>query len=269
MFVVNQVFTHQGFVDYLKSISIPLWAKFIVVHNTSEPDVALYQKWVQRGNPTPDQWLKNLTSFYAGKGWSGGPHLFIPPTPDTILVMNDLRRPGVHTPSWNRFSIGVETVGEFEREQFAGTPTEDNLVFALARLHEKLGINPLPYSLGESGLHFHKEDKATTHRTCPGHNMDKASLVSNVVKAMGGTVSEPEQPVDTHLHVPIASQEADTHGMSVQELTSMKWLQTMLNRWKPGLSLTVDGVRGPRTDEAVRTFQQDQGLTVDGIAGPG
>lgn len=268
MQVVARKFTHAGFKTYLDGLKITPWAKFVVVHNTSSPDIKLYtQDWMKRPTDkwSPELWLRNLVSYYSGMGWSGGPHLFIPPTPDTILVLNSLLVHGVHTPSWNNFSFGVETVGEFEREAF-GDPTRDNLVAALAMLHQKTGLTPLPYSLGVRGLHFHKEDHATTHRTCPGRNMVKDDLVNRVTAAMGQDVPIPQDP---HTHdVPIASQAADTNGMSIQELTSVKWLQSMLNRWNSKLGLATDGVRGKNTMDATKSFQTAEHLTVDGIAGP-
>lgn len=43
-------------------------------------------------------------------------------------------------------------------------------------------------------------------------------------------------------------------------------LQAALN--KLGFSLAVDGIFGPKTEEAVRRFQSKNGLSVDGICGP-
>jgi peptidoglycan hydrolase-like protein with peptidoglycan-binding domain len=49
--------------------------------------------------------------------------------------------------------------------------------------------------------------------------------------------------------------------------TVVRRLQRALRR-TPDLGITVDGIFGPETEEAVRSFQQGAGLTVDGIVGP-
>lgn len=46
---------------------------------------------------------------------------------------------------------------------------------------------------------------------------------------------------------------------------SVKWLQYELN--KSGYTLAVDGVYGPKTFEAVKKYQMDNGLASDGITG--
>lgn len=269
MQIVARKFSHSEFETYLKSLVITPWAKFVVVHNTSVPDIALYKKWESREgkykNWTPEQWLKNLMSFYANQGWNGGPHLFIPPTPDTILVLNSLAVRGTHTPSWNAFSYGVETVGEFEREPF-DDPTRDNLVTALAMLHKRFNLLPDNFLLGVRGLHFHKEDEATTHKTCPGRNIVKASLVVRVLGAMRHDVAPAEIP---HTHeVPIAAQEADTSNMNYVELSSIQWFQAALNQWDPSLELVITGVRDTKTVDATKQFQISNNLVADGVAGP-
>jgi peptidoglycan hydrolase-like protein with peptidoglycan-binding domain len=202
-------------------------------------------------------------------GWSGGPHLCIPPTPDTILVLNSLLVHGTHTPSWNSFSFGVETVGEFEREPFGGA-TKDNLVAALAMLHQKCGFDPADYHLGQKGLHFHKEDRATTHKSCPGKNMIKSELVQAVQTAMGKHPVELPEPVQVpHTHdVPLASQEADTSKLNAIELTSVYWLQAALNQWHPSLHLVLNGNYDTPTETAIRQFQIIYDLRNDGVGGP-
>jgi peptidoglycan hydrolase-like protein with peptidoglycan-binding domain len=52
-------------------------------------------------------------------------------------------------------------------------------------------------------------------------------------------------------------------GDSGQEV---KVLQMKLN--KVGANLLVDGQFGPRTDQAVRTFQTVKNITPDGVVGP-
>lgn len=153
--------------------------RFVVVHNTSAPDLAMYAGHWNRPHPiTDEQWMQNLVGFYRDtQHWSAGPHLFV--TPRSICAFTPLNHPGVHSPSWNSVSWGIETVGEFERDSFDG-PIRDNLVAALGILHAKAGLQLMPYQTGVRGLHFHKEDPRTTHKSCPGRNMVKPDLIQRV-----------------------------------------------------------------------------------------
>jgi outer membrane protein OmpA-like peptidoglycan-associated protein len=47
----------------------------------------------------------------------------------------------------------------------------------------------------------------------------------------------------------------------------VRWVQSSLNRIL-GLKLAVDGVMGPKTRSAIRSFQRKQGLAADGVVGP-
>lgn len=243
---------------YLPTIKFNGWTpNFIVVHNTSVPDQKLYREWHSRSNWTMEQWGKNLASYYAGKGWQC-PHAFV--GYDGVLILNDLTHPGTHSPSWNKFSWGVETVAEFDKEPFENG-VRDNLVATLGLLHSRIGLNPADYKLGVRGLHFHKEDVATTHKDCPGKNLVKAQLVKDVLEYMNKDEGQ-------HLHIPEAVHLEDTFSLSLYEATDNKWLQAMLNL-KTKTGLLVDGNVGSKTKQAVVNFQRIAGLKViDGIAGP-
>ncbi len=252
--------TVAAFENYLDGVIFNGWSpKFVVVHNTSSPDDHLYQQWLMRPNWTHEQWLRNLKSYYVGLGWSGMPHLFV--ARDGIGVGNPLNTRGTHAPSWNTVSWGVETVAEFEREPFTGT-IRDNLIGAVAALHTRVGLNPADYKEGVRGIHFHKEDPLTTHKSCPGDNLEKPQFVHDVVVAMQG--SNP----GGHIDAPMASHEADTSHLTEEELTSRAWIQKTLNALGASPPLKVDGVIGPATKGAVKLYQAQHGLTVDGIAGP-
>lgn len=178
--IVGKSFTPDQFAAHVAGLKFNAWRpRFCVVHNTSAPDTKTWQGWQARKPPiTDEKWMQNLVGYYRDEeGWNSGPHLFV--TPGAINVFSPLTGPGTHSPSWNAFTWGIETVGEFERDPFTGQ-VRDNLIAALAILHAAAGLQPRPYELGVRGLHFHKEDRATTHKSCPGRNMVKADLVAAV-----------------------------------------------------------------------------------------
>lgn len=267
MNLVIKSFTIEEFKNYVDTINLDAWKpKFPVVHNTSAPTQAQYKGWHSRPGWTPEQWGRNLASYYAGLGWNGCPHLFV--GFDKILVLNSLNAHGTHTPSWNKISWGIEAAAEFDNEPF-DDGVKTNLIAAIAILCHKAEFNPAEYQLGVSGIHFHKEDHGTTHTHCPGKNLVKADFVAAVVDYMNvnfGTkiIAPAFEPVHVTIRDAVAT--ADTNHMSIEELTSIKWVQVQLNRL--GEKLIVDGSVGKKTKEAVQRFQHKMWLTADGIAGP-
>jgi hypothetical protein len=244
---------------YVADIRLNAWRpSFVVVHNTSVPTAKLYAQWQTKPNWSGEQWMRNLESYYKGMGWQAGPHLFV--AADKVWAFTPLFAQGTHSPAWNSLSWGVETVGEFENEPFAGD-VRANLVSALATIHSFAGLHPSDYAIGVRGLHFHKEDPITTHKSCPGRNMIKVDLVLDVETEMqarnGGSHSEISNKV----------QAARTDKLvSKGELTDDNWLQERLNVY--GAELQLNGVLDDATKLAVLDFQKSHGLKADGIPGP-
>jgi len=162
-----KAYTPAAFITYVESLLFLNWRpSLIVVHNTQIPTFA---DW--HSVPGPER-LRNLVSYYENeKGWSGGPHVFV--ADDVIWTGTPLTVPGVHSPSWNGVSWGVETVGDYNKEPM-NPAVFQNLASAVATLCDVIGLQPM------SAIRFHKEDPLTTHKHCPGVNLNKSSLISLV-----------------------------------------------------------------------------------------
>lgn len=163
---ILEQFAPLDFDDYVRSLNFGAWRpSFIVVHNTAVPNVA------QRPHGFTRTHMNNLVSFYRDtQKWSAGPHAFV--DQNGIWVFSPLTSPGVHSPSWNHSSWGIETLGDYAHDAFAD-PIRENLIAGLTSLHRVLGLSP-------TGLRFHKEDPLTTHKTCPGPALDKAALIADI-----------------------------------------------------------------------------------------
>lgn len=256
MFIVDKFVNIEEFDAHVASLQFGAWKpSFVVVHNTSAPTLANYAEWRahpdKHGNWTPEQWGKNLASYYSGMGWSAGPHAFV--CPDGVLLFTPFTQRGTHSPSWNSVSWGIETVGEFESEPF-DNGSRTNLIAALGILHKAIGLSP-------QTMRFHKEDPKTTHRSCPGRNMVKAVLIMDVNAYID------KDTVGEHIDIPLAVNTADTSALNSDQLNGIIWLQSGLSRLGFG-PLAVDNKLGPATKAAVSAFQKANGLVVDGIPGP-
>ena len=164
--IVGQSFSPDQFDQYIAGLSFNTWRpQFVVLHNTGAPTLA---QWHSVPGATR---MANLESYYRDQmKWSAGPHLFV--ADDLIWVFTPLTVPGVHSPSWNLISWGVEMVGDFDKENFAD-PQKNNVFRALAALHSTLGLHP-------DTLRLHREDPKTTH-ACPGSNITKADVIEQTV----------------------------------------------------------------------------------------
>ncbi|GAC1497167.1 MAG: hypothetical protein NVS1B13_26920 [Flavisolibacter sp.] len=170
--IVNKSFSPYEFEAYVSSLTFEPdgWKpKFVVLHNTQNPSLA------DDPDGFTNQKILNLQSYYRDdQHWSGGPHLFI--DDNAIWVFTPLTVPGVHSPSWNAVSWGVEMLGDYDIEPFddgRGLFVHDNAIAALSVLHRALDIDPRT-------LRLHHEDPKTTHH-CPGKNVIKADVIADLM----------------------------------------------------------------------------------------
>jgi len=168
--IIGRGFASADFTAYLQTVAFSAWRpQFVVVHNTYIPNLADWH------SVAGSKRMLGLESYYRDtQKWSAGPHLFV--ADDLIWVFTPLNTPGVHSPSWNAISWGVEMVGDYSTEPF-GPAVRANAVAALAGLHELAGLDP-------HAIRFHREDPLTTHKHCPGKNLVKAELIQSIVDRM-------------------------------------------------------------------------------------
>ena len=176
--IVGKEFSPSAFADYAAHVPLDLWKpSLVVLHNTAVPTLA------QRPEGLTSAHIEDLhfyDEFQApkknGRGWSGGPHLFI--DQDGVWTFNPLDRKGVHSPSWNAKGWGVEMLGDFESEPFDsgnGLRVRTNAFAALAALFRRLDVA----TVTDENLKLHKEDPLTDH-DCPGGRVDKAKAIAAV-----------------------------------------------------------------------------------------
>lgn len=170
MNIIGKGFTPNAFAQYAANV-IPQSAwkgQFPVLHNMAPPTLAMRPQGLSAQN------MQNLASFYAGKSWHAGPHLFI--DDQLIWVFSPLTHPGVHSPAWNPISYGIEQLGDYDTDDYnagRGLAVQQNAVAAIAVLCHYAGMDT-------SSLRLHKEDPQTTHKSCPG-----ASCASRKAEIIG------------------------------------------------------------------------------------
>src|SRR5687768_10933224 len=106
--IVGKSFTQDEFDKYCHDLQWTAWRpSFIVLHNTQIPSL------VQRPSGFSPTHIKGLETYYKEtRKWFAGPHHFI--DDKKIWVFTPLTVSGTHSPSWNKFALGVEMLGDYE-----------------------------------------------------------------------------------------------------------------------------------------------------------
>jgi hypothetical protein len=177
----GKVWTIEGFAQYLNSIKAPSWAKAVCLHHTAAPSL----------NQRPDGFLakhlENLKSYYSNQlGWKSGPHLFV--DDDQVWGMTPLIETGVHASSFNRMSIGIEVLGDYDNED----PTKGRGLqcWQTTAAATKLLFDWLKLPINDKTLLFHRDDPKTT-KTCPGGKINKNWVINLIKNATQPQITAP------------------------------------------------------------------------------
>ncbi len=230
--------------------------EFPTLHNTGVPSL---KQWLNMGASPQERWGANLNAYYRRLGWHAGPHLVC--CPSYIWNLCDLEADGVSVSCWNHVTVGIEMVGNYEvgGDDFAsgdGAKVRDNAVWVLACLCETFG-----WTISDV-LHFHHECARDRH-ACPGSKVSKADIAERVNALLEAWGASPT-PVVSRLPAQASAPALGKAKSAPVDVSTVAGVQRALNTL--GFRLDVDGVDGPDTERAIRSFQLHAGIAADGVA---
>jgi len=194
-------------------------------------------------HPAHPSWdINDIHKYHRdSKGWSGiGYNYFV--TFDGRIQEGRGRNQGAHTlGGWNTKSLGVSFQGDFSKQLMTDEQVDSGaeLIASLIR-NEGLGINDV---VGHGDL---------WNTACPGKNFRMTALKNTILNELNPN-TEKEM---VKMLLKIGDRSPD-----------VKKLQENLNKLGHN-ARTADGIFGPATDKALKSFQRATGIAVDGIAGP-
>lgn len=182
--------------------------------------------------------VQDVHQWHLNNGWAGiGYHYFVRKD-GNIYTGRPENAIGAHCPGMNSRSIGICAEGAYMSETMPDVQKQAIIELSIA-IKNKYGI---------SVIGGHKEYYSTD---CPGSNYPLAEIKAAV---LSGTIVAVSTPVQNTV-------QASQGDEGVKEI--QRKLNTLLKR-----GLDVDGIPGPQTTSAIKSFQTIMGLTADGIWGP-
>ena len=167
----GRVWSPSTFKQYIQSIPLlqMVWVKGVVLHHTWLPDLAMRPQGFQA------QHIENIVDFYKQNGWNRGPHAFI--DEDQIWGMTPFDQKGIHAASFNNTHIGIEVLGNYDRDSVVtgrGLLCWQTALKCVDLLFERLAIPPTA-----SNILFHRDDPKTD-KTCPGTLVKKEWVLATL-----------------------------------------------------------------------------------------
>ncbi|WP_431209287.1 N-acetylmuramoyl-L-alanine amidase [Puia sp. P3] len=168
--IVGQHFTPAQFDQYVQTLHwITRRPSFIVLHNTAIPKLG------DLPNGFSNASMQGFVNYYRDEQhWSAGPHLFV--DDHFIWAFTPMTTPGVHSPSWNNQSIGIEMLGNYQTDDFntgRGLAVRKNAMAAITSICSVFGWT-------SQNIRLHHEDPLTDHKDCPGKFVIKTAVQTDV-----------------------------------------------------------------------------------------
>lgn len=167
MQILGRPFTTEELPPYLHTLDYSKWRPTgICIHHTAIPSLS------QRPDGFSSFHMANLAHFYGKqKGWSAGPHMFI--DDHHGWVFTEPNRRGVHAILFNRTHLGLEMLGNYDKED----PWSGRGLAVLENTAAYVQMLLSFFGLSKSDVSFHRDDPKTM-KTCPGKLISKPRFLA-------------------------------------------------------------------------------------------
>lgn len=189
--IIAKVLSLQEWLDYVANYDFgALKPSRVVLHHTWKPTIA---DW--RGINS----IRGMQKYYAGLGWSSGPHLYA--APDGIWLFTPMSQIGIHAGTGNSgrgwYSLGLEMVGNYDSVRPSGAVWEFSKAI-MGAISKRVGVPPRQL------ISLHRD--YTNQKSCPGWAITK-DWVWGEVEAWVNNAAPPAPPPQGQIGTPTPNDE--------------------------------------------------------------
>ncbi|MGM9544179.1 MAG: peptidoglycan-binding protein [Romboutsia timonensis] len=248
--------TIEEFKAWLNKQKVTRLINKLQVHHMYAPS---YANW-KTDDPLRRQYNTKYFHVHTNKWSDIAQHFSIFPD-GHIVTGRSLNLTPVGIVGWNTNAICIEIYGNFDKDVMY-EEQKNAIIACYALLAKKFNI-PIDSSgirphcwFTASGTYLGDYNSSKSCKTCPGLKFfggnTKANFEANFYPAVKKYLTTGETPVTSEPATP------QTPSVSTEGKYIVRYLQRVLNE-QYGLSLVVDGLYGPKTEEAIKAHYLKQG----------